>query len=86
MLVVGLTLVLAASADATVKRTAFTSVVPAGQYASLTVQVAPRSRCTIKVVYSSGASHAAGLGAKTGREDHLALARRQPTRSRVVIR
>ena len=66
MLVVGLTLVLAASADATVKRTAFTSVVPAGQYASLTVQVAPRSRCTIKVVYSTGASHAAGLGAKVG--------------------
>ena len=59
---------LAAPATAAVKRTAFTSVVPAGDYASLSVQVAPRSRCTIKVVYSTGASRAAGLGAKTGRE------------------
>jgi hypothetical protein len=65
-LVVGVTLVLAAPAAATVKRVAFTSIVPAGEYASLTVQVAPRSRCTIKVVYSTGASRAAGLGAKIG--------------------
>ena len=66
VLVVGLTLVLAAAASAAVKRTAFTSVVPAGEYASLTVQVTPRSRCKISVVYSSGPSRAAGLGAKTG--------------------
>lgn len=66
VLAVGLTLVLAAPAAAAVKRTAFTPLVSAGDYASLTVQVAPRSRCTIKVVYSSGASRAAGLSAKTG--------------------
>ena len=66
LLVVGLTLALAASANAAVKRTAFTSAVSAGDYASLTVQVAPRSRCTIKVVYSTGASRAAGLSAKIG--------------------
>ena len=65
-LVVGLALVFAASAGATVKRTAFTSVVPAGEYASLTVQVAPKSRCTITVVYSAGPSKAAGLNAKIG--------------------
>jgi hypothetical protein len=65
-LVIGLTLVLVGSAAAAVKRTAFTSVVPAGDYASLTVQVAPRSRCTIKVVYTSGPSRAAGLNAKSG--------------------
>ena len=66
LLAVGLTLLLAASAAASVKRVAFTSVVPAGDYASLTVQVSPRSRCTIKVVYSTGPSRAAGLGAKIG--------------------
>ena len=66
LLLVGLSLLLAASAAAAVKRTAFTSVVPAGDDASLTVQVAPTSRCTIKVVYSTGPSRARGLGAKTG--------------------
>jgi hypothetical protein len=66
VLVVGMALVLAASAAATVKRVAFTAVVPAGEDASLTVQVAPRSRCTIRVVYATGPSKAAGLRAKIG--------------------
>jgi hypothetical protein len=66
LLVVGLTLALASSATAAVKRTAFTAAVTAGEYASLTVQVTPKSRCTIKVVYSTGPSRAAGLGAKIG--------------------
>jgi hypothetical protein len=66
VLVLGVTLGLPVSAAAAVKRTAFTSGVPAGEYASLTVQVTPRSRCTIQVVYSTGPSRAAGLGAKIG--------------------
>jgi hypothetical protein len=57
---------LAAPVGAAVKRVAFTGAVSAGDYASLTVSVAPKSRCTIKVVYDTVTSRAKGLGAKTG--------------------
>jgi len=44
----------------------FTSVVSRNDYATLKVNVRPRARCTIKVVYSTGPSSAAGLRAKIG--------------------
>ena len=44
----------------------FTSVVSRNDYATLKVNVRPRARCTIKVVYSTGPSSAAGLRAKSG--------------------
>ena len=47
-------------------RNAFTSVVPRNDYATLKVNVRPRGRCTITVVYSTGPSSAAGLRAKIG--------------------
>ena len=40
--------------------------VSTGDMASVTVSVSPRARCTIGVYYSTPASRAAGLGAKTG--------------------
>jgi hypothetical protein len=61
-----LALVLASGASAAVRKTSFTAKVAAGDSASLTVAVAPRARCTIKVVYSTGPSRAAGLHAKSG--------------------
>ena len=64
-LVIG-ALVVVAPASATVKRTVFTGSVEAGDEATLTVTVAPRARCTIKVVYDTVTSRANGLGAKTG--------------------
>ena len=44
----------------------FTSAVSRNDYATLKVNVRPRARCTIKVVYSTGPSSAAGLRAKIG--------------------
>ena len=44
----------------------FTSVVSRNDYATLKVNVRPRARCTIKVVYSTGPSSPAGLRAKIG--------------------
>ena len=44
----------------------FTSVVSRNDYATLKVNVRPRARCTIKVLYSTGPSAAAGLTAKVG--------------------
>ena len=44
----------------------FTSVVSRNDYATLKVNVRPPARCTIKVVYSTGPSRAAGLRAKSG--------------------
>jgi micrococcal nuclease len=38
----------------------------AGSYASLTVNVTSRSRCTIQVIYDTVVSQAKGLGPKTG--------------------
>lgn len=61
-----LALVVTASASATVRTVRFTKVVSPNDYASLTVRVAPRARCTIKVVYDTTVSRAKGLGAKTG--------------------
>ncbi|HSF61031.1 MAG TPA: hypothetical protein VLA69_05000, partial [Gaiellaceae bacterium] len=54
--------VLAASAGAAVRKVSFTSVVSPNDYASLTVNVSPRARCTIKVVYETTVSRAKGLG------------------------
>ena len=59
-------LVFAATATASVKRVSFTATVSPNDYASLTVSVSPRARCTITVVYDTTVSHARGLGAKTG--------------------
>ena len=59
-------LVLAMPASATVRKVSFTAVVSPNDYASLTVNVSPRARCTIKVVYETTVSHARGLGPKTG--------------------
>jgi hypothetical protein len=59
-------LVLAATAGATVKKVSFTATVSPNDYASLTVRVSPRARCTIKVVYDTVVSSAKGLGPKTG--------------------
>ncbi len=63
---VGATLVLATAAAAAVKATKLPGTVSAGDYATLTVKVAPKARCTIKVVYDTVTSRAKGLGAKTG--------------------
>jgi hypothetical protein len=59
-------LIWTAPASASVKKEAFTASVNAGKYATLTVKVAPRARCTIKVVYDTTVSKASGLGPKTG--------------------
>ena len=61
-----LTLAITASASASVRKVSFTSVVSPNEYASLTVRVSPRARCTIKVVYDTTVSRAQGLGPKTG--------------------
>lgn len=66
LVLVGAALVFAAQAAAAVKATKFTGTVEAGKYASLTVKVTPKSRCTIKVVYDTVTSRASGLSAKTG--------------------
>ena len=49
-----------------ITKVSFTSVVSRNDYATLKVNVRPRARCTIKVVYSTGPSSAAGLRAKIG--------------------
>ena len=49
-----------------ITKVSFTSVVSRNDYATLKVKVRPRARCTIKVVYSTGPSSAAGLRAKKG--------------------
>ena len=49
-----------------ISKVSFTSVVSRNDYATLKVNVRPRARCTIKVVYSTGPSSAAGLRAKIG--------------------
>jgi hypothetical protein len=60
------TLLCAVQASAAVKATKLPGTVSAGDYASLTVKVSPKWRCTIKVVYDTVTSRAKGLGAKTG--------------------
>jgi hypothetical protein len=64
--VLALFLVAAPPASAAVTKTMFTASVAAGDDATLTVRVAPKARCTITVVYKTGASKAKGLSAKTG--------------------
>jgi hypothetical protein len=49
-----------------ITKVSFTSVVSRNDYATLKVNVRPRARCTIKVVYTTGPSSAAGLRAKIG--------------------
>jgi hypothetical protein len=66
LLVALFALVLVMSGSASVKRLSFTSVVAPNDYASLTVTVRPKARCTIKVVYDTTVSHARGLSPKTG--------------------
>jgi len=59
-------LALAADSSATVTKVSLTATVRAGSYATLTVKVMPRARCTIKVVYGRAVAKTAGLGAKIG--------------------
>ncbi len=59
-------LALVAPSFAAVKRVSSTPKVKAGKYASLTVRVAPKTRCTIAVVYDTVVSQAKGLGARIG--------------------
>jgi micrococcal nuclease len=59
-------LAVASSAAGTVKRISLTTPVVAGSYASLTVNVTPRARCSIQVIYDTVVSSAKGLGRKTG--------------------
>ena len=63
---VGLALVLATPASATVRKVKFTAVVSPNDYASLTVSVTPRAKCRITVEYDTVVSKAKGLGPKTG--------------------
>jgi hypothetical protein len=49
-----------------VRRVALTSPVRTGDEASLTVNVAPRARCTIEVIYDTVVSKAKGLNPKSG--------------------
>lgn len=66
LLVVCVSMVVTTSASASVTRVSFTSTVSPNDYATLAVNVSPRARCTIRVVYDTTVSHARGLGPKTG--------------------
>lgn len=59
-------LAFAGSSSATVTRVSLTASVQAGNEARLTVNVAPRARCTIRVVQGGAVVRAAGLGDKVG--------------------
>ena len=59
-------LILAGAATASVRKVSFTAVVSPNEYATLVVNVSPRARCRIKVVYETTVSRARGLGPKTG--------------------
>ena len=63
--VVAISLFAASAADGAVHKVSLTPV-HAGEYASLTVNVSPRARCTIEVLYDTVVSKAKGLGPKTG--------------------
>lgn len=65
-LVAFVALAVVTAAAGTVKRVSLTTPVVAGSYASLTVNVTPRSRCSIQVIYDTVVSSAQGLGKKTG--------------------
>lgn len=67
--VVVASLVVVTATEGAVRRVSLTSPVRAGNYATLTVNVSPRARCTIRVIYNTTESKvlsANGLGAKTG--------------------
>ncbi len=49
-----------------VRKVSLTSPVRAGKVASLTVDVSPKARCTIAVIYGTVVSKAKGLGPKSG--------------------
>lgn len=66
MFVVVLAGVLVSSALATVRITKKPGRVATSDMASVSVTVSPKARCKIGVYYSTTASRAAGLGAKTG--------------------
>jgi hypothetical protein len=57
---------LAASASASVRVTKAPGRVAAGDFASVTVILSPRARCTIGVYYTTRKSEAGGLGPKSG--------------------
>jgi hypothetical protein len=61
-----LALLVAAPASASIRVVAFTRTVEPNAYASLTVTVRPRARCTITVIYDTVVSKAAGLVPKRG--------------------
>jgi hypothetical protein len=48
-----------------VKFTSFTSPVARNTYARVTIHTSAHASCKIRVVYSTGKSHASGLGART---------------------
>ena len=57
---------LAGGSSAAVRKTSLSSPVNAGEEVTLTVNVSPRARCTIEVIYDTVVSKAKGLGPKTG--------------------
>ena len=59
-------LIAVTAAQGAVRKVSLTSPVRAGSYASLTVNVTPKARCTIQVIYDTVISKAKGLGPKTG--------------------
>jgi hypothetical protein len=61
-----LVLLFPASGTAVVRKMSFTAMVSPSHYARLQVAVAPVARCTITVIYDTGASEARGLGPKRG--------------------
>lgn len=65
-LVIAILLAGATAASGAVRKVSLTTPVEAGDYASLTVSVSPRARCTIQVIYDTVVSKAKGLGPKTG--------------------
>jgi hypothetical protein len=65
-MVATLAVLVAAPAEAAVRKVAFTAVVSPNDYARLEVRVSPRARCSITVIYSTGESEARGLRRKTG--------------------
>ena len=66
LVVVLVALLAVTPAAATVRKVSLTTPVRAGADASLTVNVSPRARCTIEVIYDTVVSKAKGLGPKTG--------------------
>jgi len=66
VLVLAIFLLGATAAQGLVRNVSLSDPVRVGDYASLTVEVSPRARCTIEVIYDKVRSKAKGLGPKTG--------------------